>query len=592
MTNCLVTLQIIIVEDRPFVFDYVLGPQATQHEIYQTLVDPLVEKMLAGFHCTVLAYGQSGNGKTYTMGLHSTMNDNEEQAGIVIRTLREINRRVKVEDDKVQLAVSFIEIYNEKVFDLLSDNQTEPLSVKGSFKNSFKRCEINSEADAQMILYEASLKRHFRPTKINSSSSRSHAVFTIYAKIKSSDMCTINSEFNLVDLAGAEGVRKTGHHGVALTEGVNINQGLLSVGRVLQAITKGEKVIPYRESTLTRVLQESLNRNCYLTLLACISPTLADSKETLNTLRFAENVGTLKNDPKINVIINEITMARRKTPTKQVFTPFTARKLDSSKYTFQTLKKKSLNFLPSARKTLGPKVKVVEPLIDTTIHKNVNLTLPDTYRPTDDFSMFAPNISTSTFINPGLNDTNFSPVLRRYMNTFEDKLEAKISTAFEEMAKNLMETTMLAMTESRKRKSSTPKHDDSILKRSKMEANFSYLKSEIQNIIRTELEPLKSTVDSPEFKRPVPPRINDTQLDTTFDLEEEANCVGTGEMSVVSTPLKKTTKNNNVAAMRRSKRIASLNESGRNHLAVQQKYQIKPMKSNKGKKILGVFFFT
>lgn len=258
LTNDLASLQIIIVEDRPFGFDHVFEQTASQEEVFEAIGRPLVEKMLSGFNCSLLAYGQSGNGKTYTMGLNGTSDMASKEAGIIIRTLRCILDTVHSEASSIadlKLEVSFIEIYNEKVYDLLSPNYTEAENIRGPFKKLFTKRSLKSEEDAQEILAEAYQKRHVRPTKINLTSSRSHAVFTIYATIKNSDFCSIQSELNLVDLAGAEGVRKTGHHGQALAEGVNINQGLLSVGRILQAIAKGDKVIPYRESVLTRVLQ-------------------------------------------------------------------------------------------------------------------------------------------------------------------------------------------------------------------------------------------------------------------------------------------------------------------------------------------------
>lgn len=223
--------------------------------MFEAIGRPLVDKMLAGINCSLLAYGQSGNGKTYTMGLdgQSEIRNSARDAGIIIRTLRSIFDAVEGSDSisDLKLEVSFIEIYNERVYDLLSPTFTEA----EKFKKLFTKREMRTEADAKEILAEAYQKRHVRPTKINLTSSRSHAVFTIYATIQSSAYCSIHSELNLVDLAGAEGLRKTGHHGQALMEGVNINQGLLSVGRILQAIAKGDKVIPYRESVLTRVLQ-------------------------------------------------------------------------------------------------------------------------------------------------------------------------------------------------------------------------------------------------------------------------------------------------------------------------------------------------
>lgn len=180
------------------------------------------------------------------------------------------------------------------------------------------------------LLTQGNKNRHVRPTKMNSQSSRSHAIFTIHLRCISKNLNGEESVrvscMNIVDLAGSEGVRRTGHQGVAMSEGVNINQGLLSIGKVLQAMTMGSKVIPYRDSVLSSVLQgkifyyyrniifihifasstDSLNSNSYLTLLACISPHREDLSETLSTLRFAQNAKQLKNTPQINNIIADI----------------------------------------------------------------------------------------------------------------------------------------------------------------------------------------------------------------------------------------------------------------------------------------------
>lgn len=130
---------------------------------------------------------------------------------------------------------------------------------------------------------------------MNVNSSRSHAIFTIHFETEN-----VHSALNLVDLAGSEGVRRTGNQGAALTEGVNINKGLLSIGKVMQALSTGQKIIPYRDSILSFTLKESLNLNSYLTLLACVSPLVVDESETLATLRFAMSAKSSKYMPKIN----------------------------------------------------------------------------------------------------------------------------------------------------------------------------------------------------------------------------------------------------------------------------------------------------
>lgn len=150
---------------------------------------------------------------------------------------------------------------------------------------------------------------------MNPNSSRSHAIFTISVEVQRESSLT-RSAMHLVDLAGSEGVRRTSHKGLALAEGVHINQGLLSVAKVTQALSSGAKVIPYRDSVLSTVLQDSLNANSYIMLLACISPLQKDFSETMSTLRFARNTKTMKNTPQINSVIAEYKVC---TSTKKPF---------------------------------------------------------------------------------------------------------------------------------------------------------------------------------------------------------------------------------------------------------------------------------
>lgn len=164
------------------------------------------------------------------------------------------------------------------------------------FINCTKR-NVTNLYEAQRVLQEGNKNRHVRPTKMNSNSSRSHAIFTV-------NICTENarSALNLVDLAGSEGVRRTGNQGAALTEGNNINKGLLCIGKVMLALSTGDRVIPYRDSVLSFTLKESLNLNAYLTLLACVSPLKVDVSETLATVQFALRAKSSNNIPKINAI--------------------------------------------------------------------------------------------------------------------------------------------------------------------------------------------------------------------------------------------------------------------------------------------------
>lgn len=278
-----------MVGDRPFVFDAILDDKVNQEELFVRLVEPMVDKLLSGFYCTVLAYGQTGTGKSYTMGLHSEVNNTnifylfkikiinfvsfqasfiDDMSGIVPRVLASLFGRshssptADGDSTSTQISVSFVEIYNERVFDLLSEQSTDPVNTKGhKFIGGDKR-RVFTIDEARQVLDNGNRNRHVRPTKMNAQSSRSHAIFTIHATVRDGGNRRTEAAMHLVDLAGSEGVRRTGHHGVALIEGVHINQGLLSIGKVLQALSVGNKVIPYRDSVLSSVLQGNSMDKC------------------------------------------------------------------------------------------------------------------------------------------------------------------------------------------------------------------------------------------------------------------------------------------------------------------------------------------
>ncbi|XP_075155137.1 no distributive disjunction [Haematobia irritans] len=463
---------VLIVDERPFSFDYVLGPSVTQAQVFEELIKPLVTNLKLGFNCTALAYGQTGTGKSYTMGLDS-INFEGEHIGVIPRCLKEIFNVKKSQQptdegsdsdhDKRELSASFIEIYNEKVYDLLGENANEPIIAKGYRYTGGSRKPLTNIEDCYAILMQGNKNRHVRPTKMNLQSSRSHAIFTIHMKRVSKNTkgeeSTICSCMNIVDLAGSEGVRRTGHQGMAMSEGVNINQGLLSIGKVLQAMTMGSKVIPYRDSVLSSVLQDSLNANSYLTLLACISPHREDLSETLSTLRFAQNAKQLKNTPQINNIIADI---KKNAKLKQ--TPYKIKPLQSSNANKATPFKRSysaLNGIPpkstiKSNTFCTPKKQPMEinRCNQTDIAScnkrpklsNVDMNLPkmgqleSTHNRESLFnrsldsngSLLSLNISSSTAVdgptnNKGKNNNNnnFSPVIRKYMTELETGLEKK-----------------------------------------------------------------------------------------------------------------------------------------------------------------------
>lgn len=272
-------------------------------------VEPQIEKLIEGFNSSILAYGQSGAGKTFTMGLNS---DNT-QAGIIQKSIDKIFEKLTGAND-FDVSMSFIEIYNEKVYDLLSNSCKESCYSKGAKFNGSTRQSIKDSEEASGFLKMGNNNRHVRPTVLNMSSSRSHAMLSVFLNIRSEDVdINTSAVMHFCDLAGSEGLRSTNHFGAAQKESVNINQGLLAVSKVVQALSSGSKLIPYRDSVLTTVLQESLNVRSYITILGCISPSYEDKNETMSTIRFTQNVKDLdsQNVPEFNAYIREKKVSKK-----------------------------------------------------------------------------------------------------------------------------------------------------------------------------------------------------------------------------------------------------------------------------------------
>lgn len=485
---------IIITEDRVFTYDIVLGEDSQQKSVYEQLVEPLTTKLINGFNCAtlgeltfsvlysviliylhfiLLAYGQTGTGKTYTMhGMRQEGDSENSQVGIIDRAVDSIFTKLyeKHGENGYKVAVSFIEIYNEKVYDLFSEDNGP---IKGHYKpKDIEHVEVASSYEAIELLRLATSGRHTRPTALNANSSRSHAVFTIHVTVKTENQET-RSAIHLVDLAGSEGVKRTGHQGAALAEGNHINQGLLAVGKVLQAMSSGLKVIPYRDSVLTQVLQQALNSKSYLSLLSCISPLEKNLNETLSTLRFAQNAKLIKTMPEVNQLVNE--MKKAKTPSKygaplRSLNPntnyITPRKRPFSTYDFSTIKKQQQfpnNTICTPSKRQRMEFTGNNQLNSTTIEIPAATALPtvqEFFHP-DNFrnaigvegresvvSLQAVNISSSTEIDQppelatmprfsGLETPkqSFSPLVQRIAN-LEKNLEKRLQQLSEALAQN------------------------------------------------------------------------------------------------------------------------------------------------------------
>jgi kinesin family protein 5 len=293
-----------------FNFDRIFPPSSTQQDIYDFGVKGIIDSVLDGYNGTVLAYGQTSSGKTYTM--QGEMEEEKTQ-GIIPRMISHVFKHIyKNEDTDFMIKVSMIEIYQEKIRDLFDVSRVNlnirEDSIKGIYVDGASERYVGCPNDVLVLLEIGSANRAQAATNMNEHSSRSHSIFilTINQTNKKEGFSKIGKLY-LVDLAGSEKISKTGATGHTLEEAKIINKSLTTLGRVINNLTDGKSThIPYRESKLTRVLQESLGGNSKTCLIITCSPSIYNESESLSTLRFGERAKKIKNKPKIN---KEITVA-------------------------------------------------------------------------------------------------------------------------------------------------------------------------------------------------------------------------------------------------------------------------------------------
>ena len=336
---------------KDFTFDHCYDHTSTQRQVYRDLGQPMVTKALDGFNGTIFAYGQTGSGKTHSMMGYADENvayaeieEKDDQRGIVPQLNADLWTRLhekvkklteKAEAEKAEtvaeaeaagtplpdtqlptikfmVAVSFLEVYNEEIKDLLNPNDKK-LNIrekadKGIFVDGLAELIVRDTKDLLRLLYQGNAVRRVAATNMNDQSSRSHSVFTIMIDQRTSTHLpggltkelTVKAKLNLVDLAGSERANKTGAAGSTLKEGANINLSLMALGNVINALSEGtkkgqKKVIPYRDSKLTRLLQESLGGNSATLMIAAISPADYNFMETVGTLKYANRAKSIEN---------------------------------------------------------------------------------------------------------------------------------------------------------------------------------------------------------------------------------------------------------------------------------------------------------
>ncbi|XP_019177658.1 PREDICTED: kinesin-like protein KIN-5D isoform X2 [Ipomoea nil] len=306
--------------DRTFVFDKVFGPASQQKDLYDSAICPIVFEVLEGYNCTIFAYGQTGTGKTYTMegGARKKNGEFPTDAGVIPRAVRQIFDILEAQNAEYSMKVTFLELYNEEITDLLAldesskfiyDKSKKPIALMedgkgGVFVRGLEEEIVCTANEIYKILEKGSAKRRTAETLLNKQSSRSHSIFSITIHIKE---CTPEGEemikcgkLNLVDLAGSENISRSGAREGRAREAGEINKSLLTLGRVINALVEHSGHVPYRDSKLTRLLRDSLGGKTKTCIIATIAPSVTCLEETLSTLDYAHRAKNIKNKPEIN----------------------------------------------------------------------------------------------------------------------------------------------------------------------------------------------------------------------------------------------------------------------------------------------------
>ncbi|KAJ1548219.1 Kinesin-like protein kif21b [Nowakowskiella sp. JEL0078] len=362
--------QVVVDGRKTFSYDHVFAPASSQEQIFEECVMPFVNHFLTGYNATILAYGQSGAGKSYTLGsaFDNNVADSSLTEGIIPRAIKsifhEINSRSSSQEFRYQLSVSFVEIYHEELLDLLEPRSvmtkvarrsssiwspkpvttTSHITIRQDSNGRVywagaKEVLIDSPEEFMSLLHQATKKRHTEATDMNPKSSRSHAIFSISLRqqetitnennsihspaMSSLSGTTLNifsesnspqsqdhsntdhnsvdfhvsqSTLTFVDLAGSERMRRSRNGRMKQKDGIAINTSLLALGNVIQALSSGKSAhIPYRDSKLTRLLQDALGGNSLTLMIACVSPTESDISDTLNTIKYANRGRSIRN---------------------------------------------------------------------------------------------------------------------------------------------------------------------------------------------------------------------------------------------------------------------------------------------------------
>ncbi|KAM9758411.1 kinesin-like protein KIF17 isoform 2-T2 [Menidia menidia] len=293
---------------KQFTFDGTYYIDQTTEQMYNEIAYALVEGVTEGYNGTIFAYGQTGSGKSFTM---QGVSEPAAQRGVIPRAFEHIFESIQcAENAKFLVRASYLEIYNEEIRDLLGSDTKQRMELKehperGVYVRDLSMHTVHSVGECERIMELGWRNRAVGYTLMNKDSSRSHSIFTIHLEICSTGADGADrlraGKLNLVDLAGSERQSKTGATGERLREATKINLSLSALGNVISALVDGRsKYIPYRDSKLTRLLQDSLGGNTRTLMIACLSPADNNYEESLSTLRYANRAKSIQNRPRIN----------------------------------------------------------------------------------------------------------------------------------------------------------------------------------------------------------------------------------------------------------------------------------------------------
>ncbi|CAM9976374.1 unnamed protein product [Lampetra planeri] len=303
--------------NKSFIFDRVFGLDEQTYDVFDEIARPIIKAAVKGYNGTIFAYGQTSSGKTFTMM------GSESYPGIIPLAMKEVFDVIKnLPGREFLLRVSYMEIYNETICDLLSkDKKKKSLEIHEDANRTVYVADLSEEVitsikDILEIMRIGEKNRHYGETKMNDHSSRSHTIFRMIIESRersqreSMDGVIAVSHLNLVDLAGSERTRQTGAEGLRLKEGCNINRSLFILGQVIKKLSENPSgvYLNYRDSKLTRILQNSLGGNAKTVILCTVTP--AALEETLSTLMFASTAKNMKNSAHVNEVINDEAMLK------------------------------------------------------------------------------------------------------------------------------------------------------------------------------------------------------------------------------------------------------------------------------------------